>query len=219
MADKDLRINKQIRVREVRLIREDGEQGIMSTQEALELAREQGLDLVEVAPLANPPVVKILDYGKFKFENEKKVRDSKKKQKLLKLKEIRMQPKIDDHDLDFKSKHIRGFLADGNKVKVTVRFRGRELAHTELGLEVLKDVLARLDGDYVLDKNPAMEGRFMPMVLSSKAKAGKNTRQAGEQSSARKGTTAKDTAGSAEGTNKADESTAVKQEAATGQQN
>jgi translation initiation factor IF-3 len=170
LSDKDLRINEQIRVREVRLIRDEGDQGIMSTQEALEIAREQGLDLVEVAPQAVPPVVKILDYGKFKFENEKKIRDSKKKQKLLKLKEIRMQPKIDDHDLDFKSKHVREFLAEGNKVKVTIRFRGRELAHTELGLDVLKDVLARIEGDYVMDKAPAMEGRFMSMVLSPKAK-------------------------------------------------
>jgi translation initiation factor IF-3 len=171
LSDKDLRINEQIRVREVRLIRDEGErQGIISTLEALEIARSLGFDLVEVAPQANPPVVKIMDYGKFKFENEKKVRDSKKKQKLLKLKEIRMQPKIDEHDLDFKSKHVREFLGEGNKVKVTVRFRGRELAHTELGLEVLKDVLARLEGDYIMDKAPAMEGRFMSMVLSPKAK-------------------------------------------------
>ena len=171
MSDKDLRINDQIRVREVRLIREEGErQGIMPTPEAMEIARELGLDLVEVAPQAVPPVVKILDYGKFKFENEKKVRDSKKKQKLLKLKEIRMQPKIDEHDIDFKSKHVKEFLAEGNKVKVTVRFRGRELAHTELGLDVLKDVLKRIEGDYVLDKPPAMEGRFMSMVLSPKSK-------------------------------------------------
>jgi translation initiation factor IF-3 len=171
LSDKDLRINEQIRVREVRLIRDEGEQqGIMSTLEALNIARAGGLDLVEVAPQANPPVVKIMDYGKFKFENEKKVRDSKKKQKLLKLKEIRMQPKIDDHDLDFKSKHVREFLGEGNKVKVTVRFRGRELAHTELGLVVLKDVLARVEGDYVMDKPPAMEGRFMSMVLSPKSK-------------------------------------------------
>ena len=177
MADRDLRINKQIRVREVRLIREDGEQGIMPTQDALDMARNQGLDLVEVAPQANPPVVKILDYGKFKFENEKKIRDSKKKQKLLKLKEIRMQPKIDDHDLDFKSRHVRDFLAEGNKVKVTIRFRGRELAHTELGLDVLKNVLARLDGEYIMDKPPAMEGRFMSMVLSSKSKSGKSAKQ------------------------------------------
>ena len=171
LADKDLRINEQIRVREVRLISDDGEQqGIVPTLEALRMAKEQGLDLVEVAPNANPSVCKILNYGKFKFENEKKVRDSKKKQKLLKVKEIRMQPKIDDHDLDFKSKHIREFLAEGNKVKVTVRFRGRELAHTELGLDVLKDVLKRIEGDYVMDKPPAMEGRFMSMVLSPKSK-------------------------------------------------
>jgi translation initiation factor IF-3 len=170
LADKDLRINEQIRVREVRLIRDEGEQQVLSTVEALEIAREQALDLVEVAPQANPPVVKIMDYGKYKFENEKKIRDSKKKQKLLKLKEIRMQPKIDEHDLDFKSKHVREFLAEGNKVKVTVRFRGRELAHTELGLDVLKDVLQRIEGDYVMDKPPAMEGRFMSMVLSPKTK-------------------------------------------------
>jgi translation initiation factor IF-3 len=184
LADKDLRINEQIRAREVRLIREDGDQGIMSTHDALEMARDQGLDLVEVAPQANPPVVKILNYGKFKFESEKKIRDSKKKQKLLKLKEIRMQPKIDDHDLDFKSKHVKGFLADGNKVKVTIRFRGRELAHTELGLDVLKDVLARLDGEYIMDKPPAMEGRFMSMVLSPKAKAGKPAKPAGQPNEA-----------------------------------
>jgi translation initiation factor IF-3 len=170
LADKDLRINEQIRVREVRLIRDDGEQQVLSTADALALAREQGVDLVEVAPQAAPPVVKIMDYGKYKFENEKKVRDSKKKQKLLKLKEIRMQPKIDEHDLDFKSKHVKEFLSEGNKVKVTVRFRGRELAHTELGLDVLKDVLKRSEGEYVMDKNPAMEGRFMSMVLSPKSK-------------------------------------------------
>ena len=175
MSEKDIRINEQIRVREVRLIRDGGaadgeQQGIISVVEALAIAKEQGLDLVEVAPNAVPPVVKIMDYGKFKFENEKKVRDSKKKQKLLKLKEIRMQPKIDEHDLDFKSKHVKEFLGEGNKVKVTVRFRGREMAHTELGLDVLKDVLARIEGDYVMDKAPAMEGRFMSMVLSPKAK-------------------------------------------------
>jgi translation initiation factor IF-3 len=172
LSDKDLRINEQIRVREVRLIRNEGEQqqGIISTPEALEIAKEQGLDLVEVAPNAVPPVVKIMDYGKFKFENEKKVRDSRKKQKLIKLKEIRMQPKIDDHDLDFKSKHVKDFLGEGNKVKVTVRFRGREMAHTELGLDVLKDVLKRIEGEYVMDKAPSMEGRFMSMVLSPKSK-------------------------------------------------
>lgn len=170
MAEKDLRINEQIRVREVRFISGSGEQRVMPTYEALAMAKEAGLDLVEVAPQASPPVVKIMNYGKYKFENEKKIRDSKKRQKLLKLKEIRMQPKIDEHDIDFKSKHIREFLGEGNKVKVTIRFRGRELAHTELGLVVLKDVLARIEGEYVMDRAPVMEGRFMSMILSPKSK-------------------------------------------------
>jgi len=170
LAEKDLRINEQIRSREVRLIRDDGDQGIMSVSQALEIAVEAGLDLVEVAPQAVPPVVKILNYGKFRFENEKRLRESKKKQKILKLKEIRMQPKIDDHDLDFKSKHVKEFLAGGNKVKVTIRFRGRELAHTELGFDVMKDVLSRIEGEYVMDKPPSMEGRFMSMVLGPKGK-------------------------------------------------
>ncbi len=172
MADNNsLRINEQIRVREVRLIDDKGEQkGIVPTLEALNMARELSLDLVEVAPTANPPACKILDYGKYRFEMEKKLRESKKKQKLQELKEIRMQPKIDDHDLDFKSKHVKEFLADGDKVKVTIRFRGRELAHTELGLVVLKDVLSKLGDDYVIEKQPAMEGRFMSMTLAPKAK-------------------------------------------------
>jgi translation initiation factor IF-3 len=170
LADKDLRINEQIRVREVRLISDDGEQQIVSTVEALEMARNQDLDLVEVAPQASPPVCKILNYGKYRFENEKKAREAKTNQKIVKLKEIRMQPKIDDHDLDFKSKHVLEFLGEGNKVKVTIRFRGRELAHTELGLDVLNDVLKRIEGSYIMDKPPAMEGRTMSMILSPKTK-------------------------------------------------
>lgn len=169
--NKGLRINEQIRVREVRLIDDEGEQkGIVPTIEALRMAKEQELDLVEVAPQANPPVCKILDYGKYRFEQEKKLRDSKKNQKQLKLKEIRMQPKIGSGDLGFKSKHIQEFLTEGNKVKVTIRFRGRELAHTELGYDVLKEVLKRLNDEYVIEKQPAMEGRFMSMTLSPKAK-------------------------------------------------
>ena len=169
IKEKGLRINEQIRVREVRLIDDEGEQkGIVPTIEALSMAKERSLDLVEVAPTANPPVCKILDYGKYRFETEKKLRDSKKKQKLLKIKEIRMQPKIGSGDLDFKSKHIQEFLNEGNKVKVTVRFRGRELAHTDLGLVVLQEVLKRLNDDYVVEKQPAMEGRFMSMTLCPK---------------------------------------------------
>ncbi len=171
MASKDLRVNRQIRVREVRLIDDQGEQkGIVPTMEALDMAKEVGLDLVEVAPQANPPVCKILDYGKYKFDQEKKKKEAKKKQKQIKLKEIRMQPKIEEHDLDFKTKHIREFLDEGNKVKVTIRFRGRELAHTELGKDVLDNILDRLEGDYSLDRSPAMEGRFMFMILSPKSK-------------------------------------------------
>ena len=167
MASKDLRTNEAIKVREVRLVGGDGEQlGIIPTLEALELAREKGLDLVEVAPQAKPPVCRLLNYGKYKFEQEKKNRESRKKQKLVKMKEVRMQPKIETHDLDFKTKHIAEFLEQGSKVKVTIRFRGRELAHTELGKVVLDKILDRLEVPYAVDRRPAMEGRFMSMILS-----------------------------------------------------
>lgn len=170
LADKDLRINEQIRVREVRLIDEKGEQrGIIPTLEAIRIAREVGLDLVEVAPQSIPPVCKLLNYGKYKFEQEKKVKDAKKHIKATEIKEIRMQPKIAEHDLDFKSGHIRNFLEQGYKVKVTIRFRGRELAHTEIGQDILKKILVKLDGYFVMEKPPLMEGRFMSMVLQPKA--------------------------------------------------
>ncbi len=171
MADiKGLRVNEMIRVREIRLIDGNGEQrGIVPTIEALKMAREQDLDLVEVSPNANPPVCKILDFGKYRFEQEKKLRDSKKNQKVLKIKEIRMQPKIGSGDLDTKAKHVQEFLDEGDKVKVTIRFRGRELAHTELGYDVLKEVEKRLtEGSYAVEKPAAMEGRFMSMTLGSK---------------------------------------------------
>jgi translation initiation factor IF-3 len=172
LASKELRINRNIRVREVRLIDDKGNQlGIVPTPEAVKQAQEAGLDLVEVAPNANPPVCKILDYGKYKFDQEKKNREAKKKQKQVKLKEIRMQPKIEEHDINFKTKHIQEFLDEGNKVKVTVRFRGRELAHTELGKDVLDNVLERLDENYNLDRPPQMEGRFMSMIISPTAKS------------------------------------------------
>jgi len=168
--NKGQRINENIRVREVRLIDDEGNQlGIVPTQEALKLAKEKDLDLVEVSPNANPPVCKILDYGKYRFEQEKKLRDSKKNQKVLKLKEIRMQPKIGSGDLDTKAKHIQEFLNEGDKVKVTIRFRGRELAHTELGYDVLNEVLKRLTSAYNIDKPAAMDGRNMSMTISAKA--------------------------------------------------
>ena len=173
MATKDLRVNDMIRVREVRLVDEDNNQvGIMPTLEARKMAEEKGLDLVEIAPNANPPVCRLLDYGKYKFDLEKKNREQKKRQKQQELKEIRMQPKIDTHDLEFKAKHVGEFLDKGSKVKVTIRFRGRELAHTERGKDVLGKVLDLLDRDVTVDRPPAMEGRFMSMIISPKTKKG-----------------------------------------------
>ncbi len=170
MATKDLRINRQIRAHEVRVIDENGEQkGVMKTFDAIRLAEDAGLDLVEVSPNANPPVCKILDFGKYRYEMEKKQRDAKKNQTIVKVKEIRMQPKIDKHDLETKSKFIAEFLNEGNKVKVSIRFRGRELAHPELGKEVLDRILAILsenDVQYNLDKGAFMEGKMMSMLVS-----------------------------------------------------
>ncbi|AEZ57983.1 translation initiation factor IF-3 [Treponema pallidum] len=172
MADnKSLRINGSIRVREVRLVDAVGQQcGVVPTPEALRMARDINLDLVEVAPQASPPVCKILDYGKYRFEMGKKLRDSKKRQRLQTLKEVRMQPKINDHDMAFKAKHIQRFLDEGDKVKVTIRFRGRELAHTDLGFNVLQNVLGRLVCGYSVEKQAAMEGRSMSMTLTPKSK-------------------------------------------------
>lgn len=170
MATKDLRINRQIRAHEVRVIDDKGEQrGVMKLFDAVQLAEEAGLDLVEVSPNANPPVCKILDFGKYRYELEKKQRDAKKNQTVVKIKEIRMQPKIDKHDLETKSKFIGEFLGEGNKVKVSIRFRGRELAHTELGkvvLDKILEILAENGISYILDKGAFMEGKMMSMMLS-----------------------------------------------------
>ncbi len=157
------------------MIDENGEQkGVIKTFDALRLAEEAGLDLVEVSPTANPPVCKILDFGKYRYEMEKKQREAKKNQTVVKIKEIRMQPKIDGNDLKTKSKFIQEFLEEGNKVKVSIRFRGRELAHPELGKDVLDRILAILSENgvqYNLDRGAFMEGRMMSMFLSpSKSK-------------------------------------------------
>ena len=170
MATRDLRVNRQIRAHEVRLIDENGEQkGVMKTFDAIRMAEEAGLDLVEVSPNTNPPVCKILDFGKYRYELEKKQRDAKKNQAVIKVKEIRMQPKIDRHDLETKSKFIAEFLTEGNKVKVSIRFRGRELAHPELGKDVLDRILEILSENgvqYNLDKGAFMEGKMMSMFVS-----------------------------------------------------
>jgi len=153
----------------VRVIANNGDQlGVLTVDEALALAQEQGLDLVEVAPLARPPVVKIMDYGKFKFEQAKAARAAKKKQHVIHLKEVKYRPGIDDHDFDFKTRHAREFLTDGNKVKVTMMFRGRQMAHTELGREVLDRVAAELKDIGKIEQDPKLEGRNMTMVLAPK---------------------------------------------------
>ncbi len=175
MAIKELRINRQIRSKEVFVIDEEGNQkGVMSTFDAISLADSVGLDLVEVSPNANPPVCKILDYGKYRYEQEKRNREAKKNQTVVKLKEIRMQPKIDRHDMDFKTRAIADFLKEGNKVKVSVRFRGRELAHTDQGKRVLDTILEILGEKEVLfnlDRPAQMEGRMMSLIVSpAKAK-------------------------------------------------
>jgi len=170
LATKDLRINKQIRAREVFVIDADGNQkGVMNVFDAVALAEEEGLDLVEVSPNAKPPVCKVLDYGKYRYEQEKRLRDAKKNQSVIKMKEIRMQPKIEKHDLETKSKFIGDFLEEGNKVKVSVRFRGRELAHTELGKVVLDKILAQITENGVgfnVDRGAMMEGRMMSLIVS-----------------------------------------------------
>lgn len=165
-----MRINERIRVSPVRLIGPDGEQlGIIPTNEALARAQDSGLDLVEVAPNGNPPVCRILDYGKLKYELSKKDKAAKKRSHSFQLKEMRYRPKIDDHDYDFKTKHVREFLESGSKVRVFVMFRGREMAYTELGRRILDRVIDDMKDIAGVDSQPKMEGRNMSMVLSPSA--------------------------------------------------
>ena len=151
------------------MIANNGDQlGVLTVDEALAMAQEQGLDLVEVAPLARPPVVKIMDYGKFKFEQAKAARAAKKKQHVIHLKEVKFRPGIDDHDFEFKTRHAREFLQQGNKVKVTMMYRGRQMAHVELGRDVLDRVAAELKDVGKIEMEPKLEGRNMTMVLAPK---------------------------------------------------
>jgi translation initiation factor IF-3 len=153
----------------VRVIADNGDQlGVLSIDDAMAAAQERGLDLVEVAPLARPPVVKIMDYGKFKFEQAKAARAAKKKQHVIHLKEVKYRPGIDDHDFDFKTRHAREFLMEGNKVKVTMMYRGRQMAHIELGREVLDRVALELKDIGKIEQEPKLEGRNMSMVLAPK---------------------------------------------------
>ena len=169
ISSKELLINEEIRDREVRVIDADGNQlGIMASREALRIAGEKNLDLVKIAPQAKPPVCRIMDYGKFRFEQAKKDKESRRNQHIVEIKEIRMSLNIDTHDFETKANHAMDFLKDGDKVKVTVRFRGREMAHTELGSVLLKKFAEACSEVAVLDKSPKLEGRSMSLFLSPK---------------------------------------------------
>lgn len=165
----DLFINEQIRDKEVRVIGEDGEQlGIMSAKEAMKLAEEAGVDLVKIAPTAKPPVCKIVDYGKFKYEQTRKEKEAKKKQKTVEIKEIRLSPNIDTNDLNTKINAARKFISKGDRVKITLRFRGREMAHMNNSKHILDDIAEALADIAVVDKAPKVEGRSMTMFLAEK---------------------------------------------------
>ena len=162
-------INEEIRDREVRVIDQNGEQlGVMPTRQALAMAEELQLDLVKIAPQGKPPVCKIMDYGKYRFEQSKREREVRKNQKVITIKEVRLSATIEDHDVDVKQKAAIKFLKDGDKVKVSIRFRGRQITHSEIGLEVMKDFAERCKDFAVIERRPLTEGRNMTMILAPK---------------------------------------------------
>ncbi len=163
------RVNEDIRVPQVRLIDQDGEMvGVMSARDALMRAYDAGLDLLEISPNAVPPVVKILDYGKYKYEQQKKANEARKKQKIVEIKEVKVRPNIDDHDYDVKMRAMKSFIGEGDKVKVTLRFRGREMAHQDLGIRVLERIRNELGETIKVEQMPRLENRQMIMVLAPK---------------------------------------------------
>ena len=167
MPQDGVRRNEQIRAREVRVIGADSEQlGILGRNDAIALAREHGLDLVEVAAAADPPVCRIMDYGKFKYETQKKKQEAKKRQTIVQIKEIKVRPKTDDHDFETKVRHIRRFLEDGDRVKVTVFFRGREIVHKDRGLAILERIISDVKEVGKVEQEPKAEGRALQMLLT-----------------------------------------------------
>ena len=161
------RINQFITAPEVRVVHDErGSLGVMSIKDALALAKEEGSDLVEIVPTAEPPVCKIINYGKYKFDIQKKSKEAKKKQKLVQLKEIKMRPQISIHDYNFKMKHIREFLDEGNKVKITIMFRGREMAHTKFGYDLIEKIIQDLENEAATEKPAKLEGKNLSAVLN-----------------------------------------------------
>ncbi|MEW9122052.1 MAG: translation initiation factor IF-3 [Thermotaleaceae bacterium] len=166
---KELEINEEIRDREVRLIDADGEQlGVMPTKKAMEIAAEKRLDLVKIAPQAKPPVCRIMDFGKYKYELSKKEKEAKKKQKIVSIKEVRLSPNIEEHDLSVKANNAIKFLSSGDKVKVTLRFRGREAGYVDLGYAVMDKFTQLISEVGIVEKKPIMEGKSMTMILTPK---------------------------------------------------
>ena len=164
------RINRQIHADSVRLIADNGDMiGVVSIREALRSAEEAGLDLVEISPGAKPPVCKIMDYGKYRYQQQKKAQEARKKQKVIEIKEIKLRPGIDQHDLEIKMRSVVKFLAEGDKVKFTLRFRGREMAHQQIGMQLLLKIKEQLEGKAKVDHEPKSEGRQMIMVISPAA--------------------------------------------------
>ncbi|MDD2586046.1 MAG: translation initiation factor IF-3 [Syntrophomonadaceae bacterium] len=169
LISKDWRVNEEIRVKEVRLVSDTGEQlGIVPIREALELSLDKGLDLVEVAPSARPPVCRLMDYGKYKFEQNKREKEARKKQKVISVKEVKMRPNIEDHDFQVKAKNARKFLDAGDKVKVTIMFRGRQITHPELGERLTLKMAEQLSDISAVEKPPKVEGRNMVAILVPK---------------------------------------------------
>ncbi|ARC84469.1 translation initiation factor IF-3 [Clostridium argentinense] len=167
--NKDFIMNENIREKEVRVVGNDGEQlGILATKEALKIAEEKELDLVVISPNANPPVCKIMDFGKYVYEQQKKDKEAKKKQKIINIKEVRMSATIEDHDIEIKANHARKFLLDEDKVKVTVRFRGREVENSHVGHKILNSFVEKLGDVYVIEKPAKQEGRNMILILAPK---------------------------------------------------
>ena len=166
-------MNERIRVREVRVIDENGEQlGIMPPPQALAIARQKGLDLVEKAATANPPVCRIMDFGRYQYQEQKRARSAKKHQKIIEVKEIKFRPKVDEHDYQFKKKHIERFLSDGDKVKATIFFRGREMAHPEIGRRILERLVQELSEVAIAETMPRMEGNQMHTILTRRPQSG-----------------------------------------------
>ena len=169
LISKDWRVNEDIRVKEVRLVSEDGEQlGIVPIREALTMAEEKMVDLVEVAPSAKPPVCRLMNYGKFKFEQSKREKESRKKQKIISIKEVKMRPNIEEHDFQVKAKNARKFLAAGDKLKFSIMFRGRQITHPELGEKLCIQLAKELSDISAVEKSPKVEGRNMVMILVPK---------------------------------------------------